>query len=91
MVSRLTSLVYLKEKMAPPSGAQFKETFEALRKQVVQPDRVFSKAMEFTNIAKLQGLGWQPFARAGLRGLELFGFFCVGEMVGRRSIKGYKV
>lgn len=77
--------------MSPPSGAQFKETYEALRKQVVQPDRIFSKAVEFTNVVKLQELGWQPFARAGLRGLELFGFFCVGEMVGRRSIKGYKV
>jgi hypothetical protein len=91
MFSWLTVLVYLKEKMAPPSGAQFRETFDVLKNQVVQPDRVFSRAMEYANLAKLQELGWQPFARAGLRGLELFGFFCVGEMLGRRSIKGYKV
>ena len=84
-------IVYLKEKMSPPSSAQFQETFEALKKQVIQPDKILSKAMEYTNINKIQQLGWQPFARAGLRGIELFGFFCVGEMIGRRSIKGYKV
>ena len=83
--------MYLKEKMSPPSAGQFQQTFEALRKQVMQPETIFSKAMEYTNINKIQQLGWQPFARVGLRGIELFGFFCVGEMVGRRSIKGYKV
>ena len=84
-------IVYLKEKMSPPSGQQFQETFEALRKQVENPNKIFSKAMEYTNIAKVQEIGWQPIARAGLRGVELFGFFCVGEMIGRRSIMGYKV
>lgn len=83
--------VYLKEKMSPPSGQQFQETFEALRKQVENPNKVFSKAMEYTNLAKIQEIGWQPIARAGFRGVELFGFFCVGEMIGRRSIMGYKV
>jgi hypothetical protein len=77
--------------MSPPSGGQFRETFEALKTQVMQRDKLFSKAMEYTNINKMAQLGWQPFARAGLRGVELFGFFCLGEMVGRRSIKGYKV
>ena len=77
--------------MSPPSGQQFQETFEALKKQVSKPDMIFSKAMEYTNLSKLQELGWQPFARVGLRGIELFGFFCVGEMIGRRSIKGYQV
>ena len=47
--------------------------------------------MEYTNIAKTQEIGWQPIARVGLRGVELFGFFCVGEMIGRRSIMGYKI
>jgi Mitochondrial ATP synthase g subunit len=83
--------VYLKEKMSPPSSAQFQEAFDALRKQVSKPDKIFAKAMEYTNVNKLREIGWQPFARAGLRGIELFGFFCVGEMVGRRSLKGYKV
>jgi Mitochondrial ATP synthase g subunit len=77
--------------MSPPSGAEFQETFEALRKQVVKPETLFNKALEYTNLGKLQELGWQPFARVGLRGVELFGFFCIGEMIGRRSIKGYKV
>lgn len=77
--------------MSPPSGAQFQEAFDALRQQVSKPDKLFAKALEWTNVNKIQQLGWQPIARAGLRGIELFGFFCVGEMVGRRSIKGYKV
>jgi hypothetical protein len=77
--------------MSPPSGQQFQETFEALKKQVSKPDKIFNKAMEYTNLNKLQELGWRPLARVGLRGIELFGFFCVGEMIGRRSIKGYQV
>jgi len=77
--------------MSPPSAAEFQQTFEALRQQFTKPDRIFAKAMEYTNVAKLSSIEWQPIARAGLRGIELFGFFCVGEMVGRRSIKGYKV
>jgi F-type H+-transporting ATPase subunit g len=84
-------IVYLKEKMSPPSGQQFQETFDALKKQVENPNKIFSKAMEYTNIAKVQDIGWQPIARVGLRGVELFGFFCVGEMIGRRSIMGYKI
>lgn len=83
--------MYLKEKMSPPSGAQFQETIETLKKQVAKPDKLLNKAMEFTDINKVRALGWQPFARVGLRGVELFGFFCIGEMVGRRSIKGYNV
>jgi F-type H+-transporting ATPase subunit g len=84
-------LVYLKEKMSPPSGAQFQETFQAVRQRVSHPNRLFNQATEYANLGKLQELGWQPIARAGLKGIELFGFFCVGEMIGRRSIKGYKV
>jgi F-type H+-transporting ATPase subunit g len=83
--------VYLKEKMSPPSGAQFQETFEALKQQVAKPDKVLNKAMEYTDVNKVRQIGWQPIARIGLRGVELFGFFCIGEMVGRRSIKGYQV
>jgi len=77
--------------MSPPSGAQFQETFDVLRSQLSKPDKLISKALEYTNVNKLQQLGWQPFAKAGLRGIELFGFFCIGEMVGRRSLKGYQV
>lgn len=77
--------------MSPPSGKEFQETFEVLRKQVMQPEKLLNEAMEYTNINKLRERGWRPFARVGLRGIELFGVFCVGEMVGRRSIKGYKV
>ena len=77
--------------MAPPSGAQFQETWEALKQQIVKREKILDRAMEYTNVAKLQELGWQPFARVGLKGIEIFGFFCIGEMIGRRSIKGYQV
>ena len=77
--------------MSPPTTQQFQETYEVLKKQIVRPERVFRQAMEYANLGKLYEIGWQPFAKAGLRGIELFGFFCVGEMIGRRSIKGYKV
>lgn len=77
--------------MSPPSGAQFQETFEVLKQQVSKPDKIINKAMEYTDINKVSQIGWEPIARIGLRGIELFGFFCIGEMVGRRSIKGYQV
>jgi len=83
--------VYLKEKMAPPSTAEFRETFNVVRQQLMKPDTLFKRAMEYTDLTKLQSVGWQPLVRGGLRGIELFGFFVVGEMIGRRSLKGYKV
>jgi len=77
--------------MSPPSSAQFQETFNAVWKQVSKPDVLFRQAMQYTNLAKLAEVGWQPIVRGGLRGFELFGFFVIGEMIGRRSIKGYQV
>jgi hypothetical protein len=77
--------------MSPPSGEQIKETFNALKKQVEKPDKIFSKALEYTNIQKIRQIQWQSIARVGLGGVELFGFFCIGEMIGRRSMKGYKI
>jgi F-type H+-transporting ATPase subunit g len=83
--------VYLKEGMSPPSGAQFSETWNVVRKELSNPTALFKQAMQYTDLAKLQAVGWQPIVRGGLRGIELFGFFVVGEMIGRRSLMGYQV
>jgi len=77
--------------MSPPSSTQFQETFNAIWKQVSKPDVLFRQAMQYTNLTKLAEVGWQPIVRGGLRGFELFGFFVIGEMIGRRSLKGYQV
>jgi Mitochondrial ATP synthase g subunit len=77
--------------MAPPSGVEFQETYHAVRQILMKPSSLVNRAMEYADLSKLHAVGWQPLVRGGLRGIELFGFFVVGEMIGRRSLKGYKV
>jgi F-type H+-transporting ATPase subunit g len=81
----------LKEKMSPPSMAEISQTYSALWTRITRPDRILPELLEGANVRKFQEAGWQPFVKAGLGGLELFGFFCIGEIIGRRSIKGYDV
>jgi len=71
--------------------AEVSEAYSALWSRISRPDKILPELLESANVRKLQEAGWQPFLKAGLGGLELFGFFCIGEMIGRRSLKGYDV
>ena len=74
--------VYEKEKMSPPSGKEIEQSFDAL-KHVFKSSFNMAKSKQLPNVEQLK-LG-------GRVGLELLGFFTVGEMIGRGSLVGYKI
>ncbi|OLL24622.1 ATP synthase subunit g, mitochondrial [Neolecta irregularis DAH-3] len=81
VVRELAKQVYLKENMSPPNLAEIRSTWEGIY-----------KSLNKENLLKLKGLlRDRPAAmRYGIYGVELYGIFCLGEMLGRRHIVGYK-
>src|SRR5437764_15046759 len=66
--------VYIREGLKPPNGTQISETWDALKS---------------IRLNDLTNLGPREFAKIGIRALEVFGFFAIGEVIGRRSLVGY--
>lgn len=50
-----------------------------------------SEALEKLKYARFENLSMHDYKIIGVRSLECLGFFAIGEMIGRRSIIGYKV
>ncbi|GAA5873802.1 hypothetical protein JCM8547_005950 [Rhodosporidiobolus lusitaniae] len=79
VAKELAKQVYVAEKLAPPSFAQVSYTFRQFAQQA--PHLSF----------------WQKLYESGeykrwlLYAVEAYGIFSIGEMIGRRSIVGYKL
>ncbi|KAJ3512214.1 hypothetical protein NLJ89_g3648 [Agrocybe chaxingu] len=71
--------IYVREGLQPPSLATVKETYSSIWAQVSHPTFV-------GNLIKSGDLG-----RVGIYGLQAYGIFKIGEIVGRRSLVGYKI
>ncbi|BGP23406.1 F-type H+-transporting ATPase subunitg [Rhodotorula toruloides] len=71
--------VYVAEQLAPPSFAQFSYTFRHFSKQAPSPSfwRELYKSGEYKR--------WL------LYGVEAYGIFKLGEMIGRKHMVGYKL
>ncbi|KAI8879404.1 hypothetical protein K501DRAFT_226753 [Backusella circina FSU 941] len=69
--------VYVKEGMSFPSGAQFAQAQQTLRQSL--------------KINNLKNLGCADFAKAGVVLAEVYTFFLIGEIIGRKNLIGYNV
>ncbi|KAG2223330.1 hypothetical protein INT45_008987 [Circinella minor] len=69
--------VYTKEGMAVPTGEQFAQAQQTLQKSF--------------NMSTLKNLTIRDVAKGGIVAAELYTFFLVGEIVGRRNLIGYDV
>ncbi|CAO3610799.1 unnamed protein product [Cunninghamella blakesleeana] len=69
--------VYIKEGMSFPSGTQFAEAQNVVKKNL--------------NLSALKNLTWTNVAKGGVVAAELYTFFLIGEIVGRRNLIGYNV
>ncbi|KAI9475820.1 MAG: mitochondrial ATP synthase g subunit-domain-containing protein [Benjaminiella poitrasii] len=69
--------VYTKEGMAFPTGAQFSEAQQSLQNSL--------------KIKNLKNLSFADVAKGGVVLAEIYTFFLIGEIVGRRSLVGYNV
>jgi len=84
VTGELAKQVYLKEKLSPPSIADFQTVYQNLYKQALefsnQPKQILTLAKNFGKTELLQ---------YGSLGIQLIGLFSLGEIVGRRQIVGY--
>ncbi|KAF8956174.1 mitochondrial ATP synthase g subunit-domain-containing protein [Flammula alnicola] len=71
--------IYVKEGLQPPTLADFRYAYSSLWSQVSKPALV-------GNLVKSGDLG-----RVGIYGLQAYGIFKIGEIIGRRSVVGYNV
>ncbi|KAI9281926.1 mitochondrial ATP synthase g subunit-domain-containing protein [Sporodiniella umbellata] len=69
--------VYKKEGMAFPTGAHFTEAQQS-----------FQNALKIKN---LKNLTFSDAAKGGIIFAEIYTFFLIGEIVGRRNLIGYNV
>ncbi|KAI9271363.1 mitochondrial ATP synthase g subunit-domain-containing protein [Sporodiniella umbellata] len=69
--------VYKKEGMAFPTGAQFTEAQQTLQNSL--------------NLKTLKNLSFADAAKAGVVFAEIYTFFLLGEIIGRKNLIGYNV
>ncbi|CCG81538.1 putative Mitochondrial F1F0-ATP synthase g subunit [Taphrina deformans PYCC 5710] len=81
VTGQLAKQVYQAEKMSPPSMAQIETTYKSLFKSI-STGQLMSSA---------KNMSTKDAVKLGVDGLVIYGFFVVGEMVGRRHLVGYEV
>lgn len=69
--------VYVKEGMAFPTGAQFSQAQQQLQNTL--------------KISNLKNLSFGDVAKGGVVLAEIYTFFLIGEIVGRRNLIGYNI
>lgn len=77
VTGQVAKQVYQAEKMSPPSMAQIETTYKSLFKSVTS-GQAFSG---------LRSMSTRDAVKLGADGLVIYGFFVVGEMVGRRHVR----
>ncbi|KAI8337095.1 mitochondrial ATP synthase g subunit-domain-containing protein [Chlamydoabsidia padenii] len=77
VVGEIAKQVYTKEGMSFPSGAQFTEAQTFVKKNL--------------NVNSIKSLTWNNVAKGGVVLAEIYTFFLIGEIVGRRNLIGYNV
>ncbi|KAJ1980664.1 hypothetical protein H4R35_001033 [Dimargaris xerosporica] len=77
VAKEMAKQVYVKEQLAPPTTAEYYQA----RKQLLD---MFKRE----NVMKLTA---KDVAKGALIGIEVGGFFLVGEIIGRRNLVGYDV
>ncbi|KAF5342392.1 hypothetical protein D9611_001125 [Ephemerocybe angulata] len=71
--------IYHAERLSPPSLATVREAYAELWSQVSNP------------AALRQLVQSGQLAQVGIYGLQAYGIFKIGEIIGRRSLVGYKI
>ncbi|KAK9763819.1 hypothetical protein K7432_009191 [Basidiobolus ranarum] len=77
VAKEIAKQVYVKEGLAPPTTAQFNQAKEQ-----------FQRSLDWTIIRELT---LKQVAQKAVIGVEIAGFFFIGEVIGRRNLIGYDV
>ncbi|CCK71175.1 F1F0 ATP synthase subunit g KNAG_0G01170 [Huiozyma naganishii CBS 8797] len=83
--AELSKQVYLKEKLQPPSWADFQSVYLKL----------YQSSLRLANSPKaaidcLSQIPKNDLIKYGSIGVQLVGFYSVGEVIGRRKLVGYR-
>ncbi|CAL9728136.1 ATP synthase subunit g, mitochondrial [Monosporozyma unispora] len=81
----LTLQVYSKEKWMPPNLQTFQKIYCELYKDAL---RYVNKPCDL--VSKYNKLTKDDMVKYGAIGIQLVGFYSVGEMIGRRKLVGYR-
>jgi F-type H+-transporting ATPase subunit g len=74
----------LKEKLTPPTVAEFQTVYQTLYKQALE-----YSAKPFEVLSQLKALQKNDYLQLASYGVQLSGLFALGEIVGRRQVVGY--
>lgn len=77
VAGEIAKQVYTKEGMSFPTGEQFNQAQQTVK--------------NYLNVNAWKGLTVRDFAKGGVVFAEIYTFFLVGEIIGRRSLIGYNV
>ncbi|KAI9303159.1 mitochondrial ATP synthase g subunit-domain-containing protein [Cunninghamella echinulata] len=77
VAGEIAKQVYTKEGMSFPTGTQFAEAQNVVKNNL--------------NIQAVKKWTWSDVAKGGVVAAELYTFFLIGEIVGRRNLIGYDV
>ncbi|KAI8991553.1 mitochondrial ATP synthase g subunit-domain-containing protein [Mycotypha africana] len=77
VAAEIVKQVYTKEGMAFPTGAQLAEAQKTIEQTL--------------KIQNLRNLTFKDAAKGGVLFAEIYTFFLIGEIVGRRNLVGYNV
>ncbi|ORX82902.1 hypothetical protein K493DRAFT_292186 [Basidiobolus meristosporus CBS 931.73] len=77
VAKEIAKQVYVKEGLAPPTSAQLHQAKEQ-----------FQRSLDWTIIREMS---LKEVAQKAVVGVEIAGFFFIGEVIGRRSLIGYDV
>ncbi|KAI5949730.1 ATP20 [Candida theae] len=83
--AELSKTIYQKEGLAPPSIKQFETVYQNAFKWLKNP----AEQQKVIEQVKSYKPNVQDAVKYGVYGIQLAGFFAVGEIVGRRRIFGY--
>ena len=79
VVREIAKQIYVAERLAPPNLAAVKAAYCSLWSQIAAPGALRTLAQS------------GQVAQVGIYGLQAYGIFKIGEIVGRRSLVGYNV
>ncbi|BFZ54934.1 hypothetical protein PYCC9005_001971 [Savitreella phatthalungensis] len=79
VVGQLAKQVYMKEGMSPPSGSQVEQVYKQL----------FNAAKSGNFVEQARNVKTSSLLKLAADGIVIYGFYTVGEMIGRRHVVGY--
>lgn len=73
----LIKQVWVQERLRPPSFAEIEQTYRIIP--------------QYMNLSYFYSLSQKQWIQLGIYSLQVYGFFKVGEILGRRHLVGYKI